>query len=941
MNTLNDNSIENIYLNKNVLTLKKRIKDERKKSFELTNGSMESTKIKEKPKNSDYYKKIKKIKDIISNTNQSYNQKETPSYQNSYFPICLSFMTNTKNYLNSIDSKFKIRNGFKLLHTKTIEDYSILYNNNSLLNNNNKSAVNKDNKKINLNLNIEKTKDFKKLISNIKFEPDKIKHSRNFKHFKFSDSTDNNGLNIKKYNFFADSMDKSINIYNPKKIINNENKNNIKKIKNKTLDIEDIDDDQLRFKIKLINKFVNMNLSKKKLQNALNEKAKISLNIKEQLELMRNDSLPSLKRNLNNTSKNNKKESLIVPKIVTYNNPNVNKQKIIFNKNETDKNNINENTAKSNKSIIKINNKKIEKNNNRKIEKYNNTNNEKDNNKITEKLNSSKIKKDKIDKKVGDNKIIIKEENKNISIDKKDKKSKIKKSKKKKHKYERSNKIRKSYINYKKTPSINNKIKFINITLNKEIKKTINDINNNFIKEIKEDNDNITHQKLDNQIESNKISILLNNKTNIDKIISRQKERLKPVNPFPFDLNKYISDEDDIKEIYKYKIRKYGKIYLKLKKFSILFILFYNYISIIDKCALDNNMLNYIRLHVEFSSIYLPVVNFGEEKPLLITDKLFSFKQKKNNNILQMVKTKFVEKKKYKKGVQIISLNFITKELLYYNMHSEDINYLDDENSEILESDETSKNKKTYYNSSKKILYVKKKGISLYRRNSVCKKIINPLSLSLLEKKGFFDLSKKRIENKIKYSINTNILHYKLRSNNRYKSNINHNLNIKDKINEQYVNKAMSLLHDHKIKKDTSNQNVDYFELLRKITGKENIQNILRAFILEGETLLFAEYFNNNYRRIDINAKDEDGNTFLILSVKQELNYITNLLLERGVDINIQNKEGNTALHYALSAKNFILADLLKKFGAKEDCYNKLGYTPWDCVGKSIEIHND
>lgn len=306
-----------------------------------------------------------------------------------------------------------------------------------------------------------------------------------------------------------------------------------------------------------------------------------------------------------------------------------------------------------------------------------------------------------------------------------------------------------------------------------------------------------------------------------------------------------------------------------------------------------------------------------------------------------MVKTKFVEKKKYKKGVQIISLNFITKELLYYNMHSEDINYLDDENSEILESDETSKNKKTYYNSSKKILYVKKKGISLYRRNSVCKKIINPLSLSLLEKKGFFDLSKKRIENKIKYSINTNILHYKLRSNNRYKSNINHNLNIKDKINEQYVNKAMSLLHDHKIKKDTSNQNVDYFELLRKITGKENIQNILRAFILEGETLLFAEYFNNNYRRIDINAKDEDGNTFLILSVKQELNYITNLLLERGVDINIQNKEGNTALHYALSAKNFILADLLKKFGAKEDCYNKLGYTPWDCVGKSIEIHND
>ena len=71
---------------------------------------------------------------------------------------------------------------------------------------------------------------------------------------------------------------------------------------------------------------------------------------------------------------------------------------------------------------------------------------------------------------------------------------------------------------------------------------------------------------------------------------------------------------------------------------------------------------------------------------------------------------------------------------------------------------------------------------------------------------------------------------------------------------------------------------------------------------------------------------------------EQGLNYISKLLLERGANPNIQNNEGNSALHFALSGKNFIIADLLKKFGAKEDCYNKLGYTPWDCVGKSIEI---
>ena len=132
----------------------------------------------------------------------------------------------------------------------------------------------------------------------------------------------------------------------------------------------------------------------------------------------------------------------------------------------------------------------------------------------------------------------------------------------------------------------------------------------------------------------------------------------------------------------------------------------------------------------------------------------------------------------------------------------------------------------------------------------------------------------------------------------------------------------MSLIHEHKIKKEYSNQQYDYFELLRKLTGKHNIELILRAFIQEGETLLFTEYFNNNYRRIDMNTKDEDGNTFLILSIKQGLNYIAKTLLEKGLDINIQNNEGNSALYYALSGKNFVVADLLKKYGSKEDCYN-------------------
>ena len=171
-----------------------------------------------------------------------------------------------------------------------------------------------------------------------------------------------------------------------------------------------------------------------------------------------------------------------------------------------------------------------------------------------------------------------------------------------------------------------------------------------------------------------------------------------------------------------------------------------------------------------------------------------------------------------------------------------------------------------------------------------------------------------------------------------FKKILSNSKNIKDKLNKQYLNRAMSIIHDHKIKRE--NRSLDYFEFLRKITGKENIEIILRAFIQEGETALFTEYFNNNYRRIDINVKDEDGNTFLILSVKQGLDYIIKTLLEKGVDVNIQNNDGNSALHFALSSKNFNVADLLKKFGAKEDCYNASGYTPWDCVGKAIDINN-
>ena len=160
----------------------------------------------------------------------------------------------------------------------------------------------------------------------------------------------------------------------------------------------------------------------------------------------------------------------------------------------------------------------------------------------------------------------------------------------------------------------------------------------------------------------------------------------------------------------------------------------------------------------------------------------------------------------------------------------------------------------------------------------------------------------------------------------------------RDELNESkyYIHKIISIIHENKTKRISSSYR-DYFEILRKIKGKENIETILRTLIKEGEIALFNEYLYKNTRIIDINAQDEDGNTFLILSIKEGIRPIIMTLLERGIDVNIQNNEGNTALHFALSGKNFIIADLLKKYGAKEDLYNDYGMTPWDSVGKTIE----
>jgi hypothetical protein len=317
---------------------------------------------------------------------------------------------------------------------------------------------------------------------------------------------------------------------------------------------------------------------------------------------------------------------------------------------------------------------------------------------------------------------------------------------------------------------------------------------------------------------------------------------------------------------------------------------------------------------------------------LLLTKKLFSLKSQKT--LFNEEKSKFIEKKKSKKIFQHMTLNFITKELYNDNIDIT-INDLKNDRREI----PNIKNNKRYRMHYSCKLANKK--MSIFRNNSCFQNLENQQfrrrhliyldlnsfqkPLSLLQQKKFFKIND--YKKNLKQSILDNLLYYQLEGKGDQLANDN----------KKIIQKIVSMIHQNKLTKKVNNSNIDYYELLRRIKGKENIEIILRTLIKEGEISLFLEYFHKHLKFIDINCTDEDGNSLLILSVKVGINTIAKILLEAGIDVDIQNKEGNSALHYALSGKNYIIADILKKYGAKEDCYNKYGLTPWDCV--SIDVN--
>ena len=90
-----------------------------------------------------------------------------------------------------------------------------------------------------------------------------------------------------------------------------------------------------------------------------------------------------------------------------------------------------------------------------------------------------------------------------------------------------------------------------------------------------------------------------------------------------------------------------------------------------------------------------------------------------------------------------------------------------------------------------------------------------------------------------------------------------------------------------------------------------NNQTCLHLAVLSKDIEMVKQVLKANV--IDINIQDKDGNTSLMLSVKNQTNDITELLLttQKQIDVNLIDKEGDSCLHVSARLKNAKIVNLL------------------------------
>ena len=915
----------------------------------------------------------------------------------SHHPIFLSFMMNKKNFVGSLEKKFQIRNSLNIDKTNNISAKSNStknifipikfepFNNNKFNSSDNKKNVNlklinniyennkNNNNKDKFKLNLLKIKEIAKsplknnqlknenLFNNKKrYSNENEKQNRNQNiillnnlgtlnsNITFNTSDIGNYTIIPNNNIFQSQQQILSSIHLPLQNTTNIstiNNNNTKEAKST------IKKDSLN-----INEFVTKDIKDKNIKKILllsmkDKNQNKYLFDRKSFKLKDIHNFPTIVLDIEKNK--NKKDKQTIKGIsnsyskknrLSFNNQNKNltidSDRLIMSYIFKNKNSI----IDSEKPTINSNNVKFElnKEENNKIESFD------------KKINNNDMSNTKIDKKFKTNKDKNKAKKEKVLINKKRKKLKEKKIKKNIIE-ENTKKINKendkfSYIfNTKKFRDINSDNKFLNflsVDMNKQ-KENLNDKKNKnkilFI--IKRSNEikNIIFKEENN---------LVNYINNINTTINNLKKGIFE------NERKYKSDEkkNNIKnEIFLYKFK--AIYFLQFKKFSLA--------SIFN---------NYILKYINFSSIYLPLVKIknNQKRQAIIADNN-SFSNNLANSLYPEMKSKlFKDSNPNKLKNFLININPIIRLInLDIDEQKDDINAKDIINkiNKVKAANEM-KNKiindnKSYTNRKRKA--VNKTDLSFlpqfaanHSRNSTYKKLIkrrgsvsynsnffkkNYFPHSVLEKKQFFEVPKRRFNIKLNSVISNAILYNKICNKKadeikKYDTQIIQDLindenNLEDLINKKCIENLKIAINKCNRLKGKKNLG-DNYHILNQIKGKKYIEETLRMLINEREENLFLDYFGKIYSKIDINCRDENNNTLLILSVREGLINIIKELLEKNINVNIRNKKGNTALHYALGNKMYYIADLLKKNGADESILNKNGLTPWEYVGKSV-----
>jgi len=90
----------------------------------------------------------------------------------------------------------------------------------------------------------------------------------------------------------------------------------------------------------------------------------------------------------------------------------------------------------------------------------------------------------------------------------------------------------------------------------------------------------------------------------------------------------------------------------------------------------------------------------------------------------------------------------------------------------------------------------------------------------------------------------------------------------------------------------------------------------------------------------NLNTKDKDGYTALLIAAEKGDLEMAHLLVEKGADVNAKDKDGYTALMYVAYAGNLEIAKILIKNGADVNVRDKDGWTAlmFARVGKKADI---